>query len=283
MIDLNLYDILKMREFDFSAKTKMLRHQSSQYDVEQLRRDGFLEAYQSVQAQDILRCKYIVSFTGLGRTKACFAGVWEVLGQTTFEDVQPPEDFPYPRFFEKSEDVYYKTRQVSGYEDLIGRLIIDWGKGTRAWHQWLKDKPVLEILPEGHISSFPGYLDFVLNFDELRNLVNHADANRTWHLMLKSVAGIYLITDTSTGQQYVGSAYGKDGILGRWRTYVSSGGHGGNIQLKALLEQNPDQQKHFQFTILRTLPGTMTPKEVITCEQLFKRKLGSRAHGLNTY
>ena len=36
-----------------------------------------------------------------------------------------------------------------------------------------------------------------------------------------------------------------------------------------------------QFTILRTLPKSMTAGEVIEIEAAFKRKLGSRAFGLN--
>lgn len=83
-----------------------------------------------------------------------------------------------------------------------------------------------------------------------------------------------------TGQLYVGSAYGKDGILGRWKTYVATG-HGGNAALKALLTNNAERKDVFSFTVLRTLPRTLTQKEVIEKEQLYKKKLGSRVHGLN--
>jgi len=98
--------------------------------------------------------------------------------------------------------------------------------------------------------------------------------------MLSSVAGIYLIVDLSDGSQYIGSAYGKDGILGRWTQYANSY-HGGNEKLIKLLKDEPERYKKFQFCILRTLPKSMTDVQVIAYEQLYKNKLGTRTFGLN--
>jgi hypothetical protein len=111
--------------------------------------------------------------------------------------------------------------------------------------------------------------------------MNAPEANREWHTMLSSVAGVYLIMDTESGKQYVGSAYGKRGILGRWKEYATTG-HGGNVLLKKILAQDSKAAKNFQFTILRTLPKTLTNKEVINYENLYKEKLGTRAFGLNS-
>lgn len=277
---MNLYDILNMRSFDLTARTKMMRHQDTRYDVDKLYRSGMIEAYQSVQGQDCLNCDYLIAFMGKDQTKASFAGVWKVLGLTSEPDPKYIADFPYEDYFTVPGDIYYKLEPVPGYEDLIDRVIIDWGLATRAWHQWLKDKPVIEILPKGQVKPFPGYLDFVLSFDELTQMLKSPDANRTWHQMLKSVAGIYLITDTKTGQLYVGSAYGKDGILGRWQTYVQTG-HGNNVLLKEIMKADVSRKQDLAFTILRTLPSTLTVNEVIAYEKLYKQKLGSIAHGLN--
>lgn len=49
---MNLFDILKLRGFDLTARTKILRHRSSQYDIEEVFRGGYLNAYQSIQASD---------------------------------------------------------------------------------------------------------------------------------------------------------------------------------------------------------------------------------------
>ena len=106
------------------------------------------------------------------------------------------------------------------------------------------------------------------------------EANREWHRMLSAIAGVYLITDMVTGKQYVGSAYGAEGILGRWATYVRTF-HGGNALLRDLVEAHSSYARNFQFTILRTLPASLTKNEVLEFEQLYKRKLGTRAFGLN--
>ncbi|MCK5407604.1 MAG: GIY-YIG nuclease family protein [Candidatus Krumholzibacteria bacterium] len=99
--------------------------------------------------------------------------------------------------------------------------------------------------------------------------------------MLSAVCGVYLIVDQNTGKQYVGSAYGEKGILGRWTNYAKTG-HGGNNQLKKLMEWDPMYAENFNFTILRTLSKTLTQAEIIDYERLYKSKLGTRAFGLNS-
>ncbi len=269
-----------MRGFNVSAKVKMMRHQDRRYDVENLFRNGYLEAYQSVQGGDYLNADYLIAFMGRESTKACFAAIWKVLGKRDTPNPDYGRNFPYADFFEDAGNIHYELEPVQGYDDLIGRLVIEWGAATRAWHQWLSEKAVIEILPKGQVKPFPGYLDFVLTFDEMSQMIKHPDANRVWHQMLSGVAGVYLVLDTRTGQQYVGSAYGKDGILGRWKNYAATA-HGGNIDLKTMRKDNRLRKEDLSFTILRTLPTTLTQKEVIAAEQLYKLKLGSRAHGLN--
>ena len=60
-----------------------------------------------------------------------------------------------------------------------------------------------------------------------------------------------------------------------------STGHGDNRLLRELLDSNPAHCENFSFTLLRTLPRTLTREEVLRYESLYKAKLGSRAHGLN--
>ena len=50
---------------------------------------------------------------------------------------------------------------------------------------------------------------------------------KRWQATLAEWRGIYYIFDVSDGRGYVGSAYGTDNLLGRWRNYAASG-HGGN-------------------------------------------------------
>lgn len=80
--------------------------------------------------------------------------------------------------------------------------------------------------------------------------------------------------DHKSGKTYVGAAYGTENLWGRWENYANTG-HGGNKLLKGL---DPSQ---FQWSIIRTLSGSMSSKEVIRVEKIEMRKHGSKAIGLN--
>ena len=150
-----------------------------------------------------------------------------------------------------------------------------------AWHQLITEKEVVEILPTGYVADFPGYLDFVITYDELVGIISNPTAHREWHRMLAAVAGIYLIVDSVTGFQYVGSAYGEEGILGRWTEY-SKHPDGGNEKLRELITDKKGYESNFCFTILHILPKTLTMNQVIKYEVQYKKKLGTRAFGLNS-
>ena len=51
--------------------------------------------------------------------------------------------------------------------------------------------------------------------------------------------------------------------------------------MKELLDVQPAQFNHFQFSILQVLPKTKIPDEVIHVETIWKKKLGTLVHGLN--
>lgn len=60
----------------------------------------------------------------------------------------------------------------------------------------------------------------MISYYDLKRKIDNSD---DWCRALRSRKGVYLITDKNTGKQYVGSAYGKDGIFGRWVVYLTSG------------------------------------------------------------
>lgn len=177
--------------------------------------------------------------------------------------------------------MYYQLRRRPDFDALKDRLVIDWGLGTRMWHQWFetRPRPVVELLPQGHIAEFPGYHNVLLTYDELVAMVRYEVTNRMWHQRLEAVAGVYLIVDTGTNKQYVGSATGSGGILGRWKDYARSG-HGGNVKLRELVEADGSSLQRLKFSILQTLDKGMTRQEVLDIEYLQMRKLGTR-NGLN--
>lgn len=275
-----------LRPFGFDAAppkqtVKLVRHMDARVDVPKLRRDGLFELYQAYQSAPVFsNAKQLVSFVGRGERQAVFVGVYEV------GKVSPPGSVSLPAGYSLPFDVsglhHYVLTQRSGFESLVGRLVIDWGPGTRSWFQWYqpKRKPVIELLPEGYVQEFPGYLNVVLTYAELVDMVKHPTANREWHRMLAAAAGVYLVLDTRTGKQYVGSASGEHGLLGRWRSYAVNG-HAGNRQLQALADADKSSIQNFQFSILQTLDRALTRQDVLAFESLHKRKLGSRVHGLN--
>jgi len=279
---MTLIELLTMRKLDTRRKIKLVRHQDDRLNLAAVREAGYLELYQSYQSKPVFDgCDAIVSFLGASGSKATFYGVYEVKAVRRSGEVPLPATCPFPEL-RPAQGFFYDLGELLGFTDFRDRLVIDWGKGALAWHQWLTDRTVLEYLPVGRISPFPGYLDFVLTYDELCRMVKNESSNRDWHLSLKSVAGVYLITDTIDGRQYVGSATGEEGILGRFRAYAETG-HGGNTLLDTLLlEKGKERVKAFQFTVLTTLPRGLSNKRALEQESLYKRKLGTRAFGLNT-
>lgn len=278
---LGIMDLLTPRGFDPTCRAKLVRHQDKRYDVHQLVRDGWIELYQSIQAKDIFgKCDYIVTFSGDGGTRAKMLGVYRVVKGRK----QKPKDLPKGSPFEEwrgGDGYFYELDHQSQYADLEGRVVIDWGSAALSWHQYVANKPVIELYPPGRsLTPFTDYLDFSLSFSELRALIKSPDAHRDWKASLSVVFGIYLILAERTGHQYVGSACGLSGIWGRWSTYAATG-HGGNKLLKELVASNLGYPDAFRFSILQVLPKTTKKTEVIRWENQYKLKLGSRATGLN--
>jgi hypothetical protein len=248
-------------------RIKIVRHKDgrAQYSDIMKDKDRLLE-YQKEQAKHVFKeCDYIISFIGLERSHAVLFGVFKV------------------GFYEfKNDHYYYDLKHVDDFTSLENRLIINWGNNAISWHQWydLHDKDIVQILPDGYVGHFPGLLNFVLEFDELQKIINHPDANHDWYQHLSAVNGIYMILDDKTGQQYIGSANGKNGIWQRWSEYVSNY-TGDNKELVTLLKSNPLYYKNFKYSVLQTLPSNITQREIVAIENLYKEKLGSRAHGLN--
>lgn len=276
-----LTEILKLRGIS-TDKMKVIRHTVNRDYIKTLIEFGNFELYQSVQKTNILKdVNYFISFTDLQGTKALLHGMYKVNGVQTILEL--PEELNIIKERESwGEGPYYRynLERVALLNDLEERLVIEWGTSTISWHQRKLDKEIIEILPKGFTKVFPGYQNVILSFDELSKTIKNPDANRQWKMMLSNVYGVYLILDKKDGQQYVGSAYGKDGIWGRWSHYIQSK-HGDNKILVELLKNDPMRYKHFQFSILNVLPSSSIREQVIQLESITKEKLGTRVFGLN--
>lgn len=248
---------------------KVLRHRDAKSDLWEFRRTGQFQNYQSTQSWDVFgRATHVLSFIAERNRYAKFVGVWRIEAKTR----RPDGGFRY------------RTVELDGYEELAGRAVVEWGEGTRSWAQWLHgpgDKTIVELLPPNYVMDFPGFYNFTLTHDQLSTMILNPDSNREWQRMLSAVSGIYVILDQQTGKQYIGSAYGTGGIWSRWSSYARSAS-GGNMLLRELLAAEPEAFRRFQFSLLRVLESGATRDEVIAQEALVKRKLGSRAFGLNS-
>jgi hypothetical protein len=166
----------------------------------------------------------------------------------------------------------YDQRRLPEFDNLMGRLKVDWGKGNRSWAQKADgatgNKPIVELAQAFREPDFPGYTSFVGSLGGLPSLP------QPWIAALSAARGVYLLTCPRTKEQYVGSAYGTDGLWGRWQSYVNTG-HGGNMALRS---RDPSD---YQVSILEVAGSSATIEDIIGMEQLWKEKLQSRDLGLN--
>lgn len=149
------------------------------------------------------------------------------------------------------------------------RLLINWGPGGRAWSQWAhrRQKEILEIRLQPQEPPFPGFSGFISRISEIPRFP------QAWIGSLEGVRGVYVLV-TDDGDQYVGSAGGVDGFMGRWRQYLANG-HGGNVLLRAAGHQD------YAVAILEVASPDMSQGDILAREAFWKIKLGARAHGLN--
>jgi len=168
-----------------------------------------------------------------------------------------------------SVDVY-DLQLETNMSDLIGKLIVDWGAGARAWiqHADRQNKNVIELRAEFREPEFPGFLHFIAPLSKLANLP------KSWIGALSSAKGVYLLTCPLTKEQYVGSATGEEGFWQRWDEYVQTG-HGGNVGLKS---RNPSD---YQVSILEVAGTASATEDIMNMEKRWKLKLQSREMGLN--
>jgi hypothetical protein len=259
-------------------RIKLVRHSDHLgRSLRQIIADGCFEAYQSEQShatQPFNGCDVILSFIGIENNLAEFHGAYGVGKHRPFarKDFEGLPSYLRIAHQDGMPRIWYELAELKQFNELRGRLITQW-KSTRGWFQQ-KDLEVHEILPPVIAAPFPGYQDIVLKFEDLEAIFADPRAHRDWKAALKANAGIYRIVDLDSGQTYIGSAYGSEGLWGRWQTYAKTG-HGGNKLLK------DRDAKQFLWSVVRTLSTSMSERDVIRIEKKEKEKHGSKAIGLN--
>jgi len=259
------------------SSVRLLRHKDTSsakgrtpYELWRDNRTQF-DLYQSIQNlknQPKLRANYWASFVGTFTDETLFVGLYAVKKCRVLD-----RDIPRPHA--DGVDVagtcnLYDLELLDALRDLIGKLLIAWGPGDRAWIQRAdqQDKVVLEVRPDFKEPEFPGFLNLIEPLSRLTKLP------AAWIEVLRATKGVYLLTCPKTKEQYVGSAIGETGFWNRWLTY-SQTGHGNNVGLKSR------DASDYQLSILEVAGTSSTDDEILRMEERWKRKLQSREMGLN--
>lgn len=171
---------------------------------------------------------------------------------------------------QKNRPIIYDVKRMDGFDKYAGKLYIKWGKGYLAYVQKadLYQKEVIEIRKEISEPDFPGFQKFSCSSKHVSSIPEK------WKTVLRANKGVYILVHKETQKQYVGSATGEGGFLGRWLSYEANG-HGGNVELKKL------KNSEYKIGILEVCASSDTVVDIINCEENWKRKLGSRTIGLN--
>lgn len=241
---------------------------------------GEFKEWQEQQTQKNFSRPYVLSLIYYRKDTWLFGGIYRVIGKPT--PIERPE--------EQWKGWKYCTELVDCQTDLIGRVFVSYKKEYRQSYPKLEMDPESGMSPremcvssilekKASINDFGGFDQVNIDYETLQVIVR--DNISSWRSALSNVKGIYLIADKRTGKQYVGSAYGDECIWQRWSAYAKDG-HGGNLELKALLsEHGSDYKYHFKYSILEVCNMNLGNEFIIERETYWKEVLQTREFGLN--
>lgn len=282
MAILNFSDVLKKVGLD-PQDVKLIRHSLSDEKAVACNKVGMLFAYTRHQELNFSNgYHYWVTFISDGGTHVRLQACYRVKGFVPDTPDVCPAGLPECEAREyQGNNAVFDLEYVNLLKEYEGKLVIDWGKAAISWHQkGTNEKPIVAIASKAR-RPFVGFERLILPFDELKEVVENEEKYASWHDAMKAVNAVYLIVDTKTGKQYVGSTYNSDGLWGRWAVYVSTGGHGNNKGLIEHLQSGEHSCHDLQFTVLQVLPKSFTDKQILDAEKLWKEKLLTREFGLN--
>ena len=279
---LKLIDLLQIPESEFkNYKIHLAVGGKNRLEPYQKFLLGEFKEWQECQTQKNFQRKYILSFIHYDKHIWLFGGVYEVL---------PIK--PTPIQHGEWKGWQYQTKLVDIQSDFIGRAYIYYEKYYRVAY------PTLELLPtdgvsmaprdayicsltptQASINDFVGFDKINIDYETLKVIISNSLPS--WKSALSNVKGVYLISDKSTGKNYVGSAYGDDCIWQRWSEYAKNG-HGNNVQLKKLLTTHGEKYKYnFKYAILEVCNMNLGNEYIISRETHWKEVLQTRTFGLN--
>lgn len=247
--------------------------------------DAYQNNHKPLQEATLKARKYLASFVSGEQREMIFASIFRIEGwsnrtaQEMDDDAGQQElasrfDRPTFKFFAAEEDrdsfAVFGLTSLPLLQDLRGRLVIG-HHSTQAYIRLAEnlDPEIVEIRRKSElIPPAPEWKEFILTAQELRTLP------REWAQKLSGWRGVYLIVDESNGGRYVGSAYGADNLLGRWKAHIAR-----DTGVTAELGQRDTGS--FRFSILQLLLHDADAAEVQALEANWKLRLHTREWGLN--
>ena len=278
---INLCELLEIKEEDFcdykvhfatGAKDKKEPYNAFLIDE--------FKGWQESQTNKNFGRKYVLSLIYYDKDVWMFGGVYKVL---PVQPVAIEKDNGWKGWL-------YSTELTDSATEYIGRAFFRFKKEFRASYPGLELDPkngdAIAKMPLSHIldkrvalTDFLGFDRVNIDYKTLKYIVS--DNIQSWKSALSNVKGVYLIVDTLSGKQYVGSAYGDECIWQRWTNYAKDG-HGGNVELKELLKVNGEAYKYnFKYAILEVCNMNLGNEYIIARETHWKEVLLTRRFGLN--
>ena len=243
--DMHLNDLLRGQHID-PEHVLVFRHRPHEPQLRKVlpwfaaEAPEVFNAYQQTQGprveQAMQRASHVAACIGHEPGKALFVGLyaigatmpltrksyWQIPAHVTLKThgARSGFDKPDPR----SSVLWFELTRTDFYAAWTGKLIMSWPPPERAW--WRRahrnELSVLALLEESALdAAMPEWDELALTWEDLRVLPTR------WKSALSQWRGIYVIFDHDDWKRYVGSAYGKDNLLGRWLHYAAVG-HGGN-------------------------------------------------------
>lgn len=225
---------------------------------------------QNIQTKKNFERKYILSFCEINKNgEWLFVGIYKSSGvKEIIKDKNTGKELNI-----------YDTELIEEGKEFIGKLVVGFDlkeespSAARQRYRYLEsllDKmEVLELKREKVKVEFPGYDNVNVTWRELESLIE----TPVWKTALENQKAVYLIVDTKTGKKYVGSAYGNNMLLGRWRNYIANG-HGGNKLLKPLDFEYI--KENFKYSILEIFKSSVDDEIIRNRESFWKEVLLTR-------
>lgn len=253
------------------------------------RRD-LLDAYQAVHsdraAASLKKRPLAATFLPLRGDRMLFEGLYRVssFAQRTTKEIYANPAYaeieqvygdvataPARNIAQRLSQDFFDLEPLPEMSDLRGRLVVPAPAG-RTYVRLAENlnAPVLGLFEESKFVAPPPDWDrFIVKSGLLRSLPSE------WSERLRGWRGVYLIVDQTDGARYVGSAYGRDNLWGRWIEHTRQE-QGATKELKFRDPAN------FRFSILQLISPTATVEETVACENSWKQRLDTIANGLNS-